>query len=216
MKKLTPYLLVAVGLIGNALALANTIPVDQYSELIVGKWKNKYGVINIINSDGSCGSNGAGSFYKVEGNLFKLKSPYSSQYDGGCIMYFQTKNRYTTSDETGKCTWVRQQNKDSSPPSNSISTNSNSKEITSTDYSKLVIGSWEAGKYSFTFSPDGTYSRVTGPVESNPNKTVGTWKIIRDSLILGDIPSKIHFKDRNNFSWDIGLHHWDASRENPQ
>jgi hypothetical protein len=84
------------------------------------------------------------------------------------------------------------------------------------DYSKLIIGSWEAGKYSFTFSPNGTFTRETGPVEPDSNKIEGTWKITKDSLILGDFPSKIHFKDRNNFSWDIGLHHWDASRENPR
>jgi len=219
MKRFILSLVVAVGLISAASALAGSIPVDQYSELIVGKWKNKYGVVNIINSNGSCGTNGSGSFYKVEGNLFKLKTPYSTQYDGGCIIYFQTKNRYTTSDETGKCTWLRLQSKsDLSVPSNSVSANSINKTLTSTDYSKLIIGSWEAGKYSFTFSPNGTYSRVTGLVESDSNNTEGTWKIIGDSLILdhSNLPIKIHFKDNNNFTWETPMLHWDVSRENPQ
>jgi len=85
------------------------------------------------------------------------------------------------------------------------------------DYAKLLIGSWEAGKYTFNFSPDGTYSRVTGPIEFNPNKTEGTWKIIKDSLILdhSDLPIKIYFKDQNNFTWDTPMRHWDVSRENP-
>jgi hypothetical protein len=39
MKKLILSTLVAVGLIGSATALADSIPVKKYSELIIGKWK---------------------------------------------------------------------------------------------------------------------------------------------------------------------------------